>query len=434
MFENLTERLKEVARKLSGRGRLKEAHVDEALSDIRKALLEADVNLEVVKKFTEEVKEKAVNRKIYESFTPAEMILQIVGEELIELLGQPEELELEGEPASVVLAGLQGSGKTTTAIKLANHFRKKGRKPYLVPADVKRPAAFEQLRDMAEREDFPYFSQRLDNEVKLCKRALSQSVLKRYDTLIFDTAGRMHIDEEMINQIKKIKGTVEPSEVLLVADGMTGQDAVNIARNFDRKVGITGIILTKMDGDARGGAALSMRKVTGKPIKFLGTGEKPEDLEPLKPDRLASRILGMGDLRTLQEKAEASMEKEKAREFEKKLKEAKLDLEDFLYQIKQLKKMGPMEELMGMLPGGGDLKKLMDKNEITRIEAIIQSMTPEERHNPRLLNASRKRRIATGSGTNVQQINRLLKEYEMVKKLMKQMKGKGPSMLKSFLR
>jgi signal recognition particle subunit SRP54 len=313
--------------------------------------------------------------------------------------------------------------------------KSKGKNPFLIPADVKRPAAFEQLRDLAERENLPYFPERLNNEVKLCKQALSRSVLKRYDTLIFDTAGRLHIDIEMIKQIKKIKETVTPSEILLVADSMTGQDAVNIAGEFDEALGITGIILTKMDGDARGGAALSMRKVTGKPIKFIGVGEKSDALEVLHPERLASRILGMGDLKTLQEKAEKAIEKEDAEKFQKKMQEGKIDLADFLGQIKQLKKMGPLDALLDMFPGGKNLKKMMDEKQMVQTEAIIQSMTPKERKNPSILDGSRRRRIANGSGTSVQDINRLLKEFKMVQKLLKQMKGRGgPAALSSFFR
>lgn len=434
MFENLTDRIREIARNLAGKGRLKESDVKAGMRDIRRALTEADVNLQVAKDFVSKVEEESINRKIYESFSPAETIINIVGEKIIELLGKAEPLSLEGQPASILLVGLQGSGKTTTAIKLAVYLKKQGRKPYLIPVDVKRPAAFEQLRDLAIREELPYFEKRLPDEVKLTKLALTQSIIKRYDTLIFDTAGRLHIDKKMIKQIKKVKDTVNPSEILLVADGMTGQDAVNIAGEFDKEVGLTGIILTKMDGDARGGAALSMRAVTGKPIKFLGVGEKSSDLQLLHPERLATRILGMGDIKTLQEKAEIEIEKEKAKEFQEKLKEAKLDLEDFLSQIKQVKRMGPIEDLIEMLPGGSDLKKLMDEKQLVRTEAIIQSMTPEERHNTKILNASRKRRIATGSGTSVQEINQLIKEYEMVKKLMKQMKGRGPTLLPSFFK
>ena len=434
MFENLTDRIREIARNLTGKGRLKESDVKAGMRDIRRALIEADVNLQVAKDFVSKVEEESINRKIYESFSPAETIINIVGEKIIELLGKAEPLSLEGQPASILLVGLQGSGKTTTAIKLAVYLKKQGRKPYLIPVDVKRPAAFEQLRDLAIREELPYFEKRLPDEVKLTKLALTQSIIKRYDTLIFDTAGRLHIDKKMIKQIKKVKDTINPSEILLVADGMTGQDAVNIAGEFDKEVGLTGIILTKMDGDARGGAALSMRAVTGKPIKFLGVGEKSSDLQLLHPERLATRILGMGDIKTLQEKAEIEIEKEKAKEFQEKLKEAKLDLEDFLSQIKQIKRMGPIEDLIEMLPGGSDLKKLMDEKQLVRTEAIIQSMTPEERHNTKILNASRKRRIAMGSGTSVQEINQLIKEYEMVKKLMKQMKGRGPTLLPPFFK
>ena len=435
MFDKLSERIKSIAKNLSGKGRLSSSQVKESMRDIRRALLEADVNLQVATDFVTEVENEATLRKIYESFTPAEMIVQIVGEKLIGLIGKSEPLVLDKQPSSILLVGLQGSGKTTTAIKLGNFLKSKGKNPFLIPADVKRPAAFEQLRDMAERENLPYFPERLDNEVKLCKQALSRSVLSRYDTLIFDTAGRLHIDIDMIKQIKQIKETVNPSEILLVADSMTGQDAVNIAKEFDEALGITGIILTKMDGDARGGAALSMRKVTGKPIKFMGIGEKSDALEVLHPERLATRILGMGDLKTLQEKAEKAIEKEDAVKIQKKIKEGKLDLEDFLGQIKQLKKMGPLDALLDMFPGGKGLKKLMDEKQMIRTEAIIQSMTPAERKNPSILDGSRRKRIANGSGTSVQDINRLLKEFKMAQKLLKQMKGRGgPSALSSFFR
>jgi signal recognition particle subunit SRP54 len=435
MFDKLGERLKNIARNLSGKGRLSSSQVQESMRDIRRALLEADVNLNVAQDFVSEVENEAVARKIYDSFTPAEMIIQIVGEKLIGLIGKAEPLVLDKQPSSILLVGLQGSGKTTTAIKLGNFLKSKGKNPFLIPADVKRPAAFEQLRDMAERENLPYFSERLDNEVKLCKQALSRSVLNRYDTLIFDTAGRLHIDIEMIKQIKQIKETVNPSEILLVADSMTGQDAVNIAKDFEEALGLTGIILTKMDGDARGGAALSMRKVTGKPIKFIGIGEKVDALEVLHPERLASRILGMGDLKTLQEKAEKAIEKEEVEKFQKKVQEGKLDLADFLGQIKQLKRMGPLDALLDMFPGGKNLKKMMDEKQMVRTEAIIQSMTPTERKNPAILDGSRRRRIAAGSGTSVQDINRLLKEFKMAQKLIKQMKGRGgPAALSSFFK
>ena len=435
MFEKLSERIRNIAKNLSGKGRLSASQVTDSMRDIRRALLEADVNLQAATDFVTEVENEAVARKIYDSFTPAEMIVQIVGEKLIGLIGKAEPLVLDKQPSSILLVGLQGSGKTTTAIKLGYFLKRKGRNPFLIPADVKRPAAYEQLRDMAEREELPYFSDRFDNEVKLCKQALSRSVLKRYDVLIFDTAGRLHIDIEMIRQIKQIKETVNPSEILLVADSMTGQDAVNIAKDFDEALGITGIILTKMDGDARGGAALSMRKITGKPIKFIGIGEKADALEVLHPERLATRILGMGDLKTLQEKAEKAIEKETAVKFQKKLQEGKIDLEDFLGQIKQLKRMGPLDALLDMFPGGKGLKKMMDEKQMIRTEAIIQSMTPKERKDPSILDASRRKRIANGSGTSVQDINRLLKEFKMAQKLLKQMKGReGPSALSSFFR
>jgi len=334
-----------------------------------------------------------------------------------------------------MLVGLQGSGKTTTAVKLAHFLKKKGKSVFLIPADVKRPAAFEQLKDLAEREGFPVFTKRMDDEVKLSKAALTQSVLKRYDTLVFDTAGRLHIDKEMIDSAIKIKESIRPQEILLVVDGMTGQDAVNIASEFDEKLGITGIILTKMDGDTRGGAALSVRSVTGKPIKFIGVGEKPLDLEEFIPERLSSRILGMGDLSTLQEKAQSVIEAEKAKEFQEKLKKAELDLSDFLEQIKALKKMGGMDQLLELMPGGKDFRKMLDERTLVKTEAIINSMTPKERKIPSIIDGSRKKRIARGSGTSVQDVNQLLKEYEMVKKLMKQMKrGRGFNLPFPFMR
>jgi len=433
MFEQISGRLQKIIKKFGKKGRLTPERVREGLKEVRRALIEADVNVEVAREFIKMVEAEAIGEKVLKSFTPSEMILKIVYEKMIELLGRPEPLRLDKTPSVIMLVGLQGAGKTTTAVKLAGFLKKKGRNPFLIPADVKRPAAFEQLRDLAERNGFPVFTKRMDNAVRLSKAALTQSVLKRYDTLIFDTAGRLHIDEEMIDEAIKIKESVKPSEVLLVVDGMTGQDAVNIAKEFDQRIGITGVILTKMDGDTRGGAAMSVRKVTGKPIKFIGVGEKMGDLEEFVPERLASRILGMGDLATLQEKAREAIEAEKAREFQEKLKRAELDLNDFLEQIKAFKKMGSFEQILEMIPGGHDLKKMMDEKELIKTEAIINSMTPQERKHPEIIDGSRKRRIAKGSGTSVQDVNRLLKEYAMVKKLMKQMK-KGRGMGLPFMR
>ena len=433
MFEQISGRLQRIIRNFGKKGRLTPEKVREGLKEVRHALIEADVHVEVAREFVRMVEADAVGERVLKSFTPSDMLLKIVYEKMVLLLGKPEPLRLDKIPSAVMLVGLQGAGKTTTAVKLAAYLKKKGRNPFLIPADVKRPAAFEQLKDLAEKHNFPVFTKRMDDAVRLSKAALTQSVLKRYDTLIFDTAGRLHIDQEMIHEAIRIKEGVKPSEVLLVVDGMTGQDAVNIAREFDQKIGITGIILTKMDGDTRGGAAMSVRKVTAKPIKFLGIGERIEDLEEFVPDRLASRILGMGDLASLQEKAKEAIEEERAREFQEKLKRAELDLNDFLEQIKAFKRMGSFEQIIEMLPGGHDLKKIMDEKELIRTEAIINSMTPQERKQPEIIDGSRKRRIAKGSGTSVQDVNRLLKEYAMVKKLMKQMK-KGRGMGLPFMR
>ena len=433
MFEQISGRLQRIIRNFGKKGRLTPEKVREGLKEVRHALIEADVHVEVAREFVRMVEADAVGERVLKSFTPSDMLLKIVYEKMVLLLGKPEPLRLDKIPSAVMLVGLQGAGKTTTAVKLAAYLKKKGRNPFLIPADVKRPAAFKQLKDLAEKHNFPVFTKRMDDAVRLSKAALTQSVLKRYDTLIFDTAGRLHIDQEMIHEAIRIKEGVKPSEVLLVVDGMTGQDAVNIAREFDQKIGITGIILTKMDGDTRGGAAMSVRKVTAKPIKFLGIGERIEDLEEFVPDRLASRILGMGDLASLQEKAKEAIEEERAREFQEKLKRAELDLNDFLEQIKAFKRMGSFEQIIEMLPGGHDLKKIMDEKELIRTEAIINSMTPQERKQPEIIDGSRKRRIAKGSGTSVQDVNRLLKEYAMVKKLMKQMK-KGRGMGLPFMR
>lgn len=435
MFEQISSRINNVIKKLAKKGKLRASDVKEGMKDIKRVLIEADVNLGVANKFVEVVEKESIGEKVLKSFSPSEMILKIVYEKMIELLGTSEPLKLDKSPSGVMLVGLQGSGKTTTAVKLAHFLKKKGKSVFLIPADVKRPAAFEQLKDLAEREGFPVFTKRMDDEVKLSKAALTQSVLKRYDTLVFDTAGRLHIDKEMINSAIKIKESIRPQEILLVVDGMTGQDAVNIASEFDEKLGITGIILTKMDGDTRGGAALSVRSVTGKPIKFIGVGEKPGDLEEFIPERLSSRILGMGDLSTLQEKAQSVIEAEKAKEFQEKLKKAELDLSDFLEQIKALKKMGGMDQLLELMPGGKDFRKMLDERALVRTEAIINSMTPKERKIPSIIDGSRKKRIARGSGTSVQDVNQLLKEYEMVKKLMKQMKrGRGINLPFPFMR
>ncbi len=422
MFDIISSKLTDILYKLGKKGKLSPQDVKSAMKDFKKILLEADVNYRVTQSFCDAVEKEATGEKVLKSFTPKEMITKIVYEKLIEILGKGEELNLKKSPSPIMLIGLQGAGKTTTAIKLALFLQKKGRKSLVVPCDVKRPAAYEQLKTLADINGIPFFERKLPDVVRLSKIALSQAVLKRYDVVIFDTAGRLHIDKEMIQEAERIRDTVTPDEILLVADGMTGQDAVNIAQEFKNTLGLTGVILTKMDGDARGGAALSIRKVTDKPIKFLGIGEKVDALEQFYPDRLASRILGMGDLSSLQEKAQQVMDVEKAAELQRKIKEAELTLEDFLYQIKQMKRMGSFDEVLEMLPGGKGLKNMLDERMLIKTEAIINSMTKGERKNPKIIDGSRKRRIAKGSGTDVHDINEILREYEMVQKMLKQMK------------
>jgi len=422
MFDIISSKLTDIIYKLGKKGKLHPQDIKSAMKDFKKILLEADVNYRVAQAFCDAVGKDAMGEKVLKSFTPKEMITKIVYEKMIDILGKGEEITLKKTPSPIMLIGLQGAGKTTTAIKLALFLQKKGRKSLVVPCDVKRPAAYEQLKALADANEIPFFERKLPNVVKLSKIALSQGILKRYDVVIFDTAGRLHIDKEMIAEAGKIRDIVNPDEIFLVADGMTGQDAVNIAQEFKKTIGLTGVILTKMDGDARGGAALSIRRVTEKPIKFLGIGEKVDALEQFYPERLASRILGMGDLSSLQEKAQKVMDVEKAAELQRKIKEAELTLEDFLYQIKQMKKMGSVDEILEMLPGGKGLKNMLDEQMLIKTEAIINSMTKEERKNPKIIDGSRKRRIARGSGTDVHDINEILKEYEMVQKMLKQMK------------
>lgn len=437
MFENLSERLEGVFQRLRGKGKLTKDDVERGLREVRLALLEADVNYRVVKNFVDRVRERALGAEVLESLTPAQQLIKIVHEELIRTLGEtPAPLDLGGSrPVPILLVGLQGSGKTTTAAKLALFLRKKGHRPYLVPADVYRPAAIDQLKTLAERVGVPvYDTDPTDNPVEIAKKALAEAKALGRDVAIIDTAGRLHIDEAMMSEAAAIKETVSPREVLLVADAMTGQDAVNIAKNFHEKVGLTGVILTKVEGDARGGAALSIREVTGCPIKFIGTGEKLEALEVFYPDRLASRILGMGDVLTLIEKAQEAFDLKKARELQEKLRRREFTLEDLREQIKQMRKLGSMQEVFSLLPGIGKKIKEMpfDEKELVRMEAIINSMTRQERLNPRIINASRKRRIARGSGTTVQEVNKLLKSYEEMRKLLK--KARGPRGLERLAR
>ena len=432
MFENLTDRLEGVFKNLRGHGKLTEENIHEAMQEVRRALLEADVNFKVVKEFISAVTEKAVGREVLSSLSPGQQVIKIVHDELVELLGsRTETLRLDGrQPVTIMLAGLQGSGKTTTAAKLANQLKKQGRKPFLVPADVYRPAAIHQLQVLGEQIGVPVFaSTPEDKPLDISRRAVREALDKQYDTVIIDTAGRLHVDEALMNELKAISSAVSLSEILFVADAMTGQDAVTVAEKFDADLAITGVILTKMEGDARGGAALSVKKVTGKPIKFVGVGESIDALEVFHPDRAASRILGMGDMLSLIEKAEAVVDQKQAKKLAQKIQKNTFSLEDFLDQIQQIKKMGNLEQLMGMIPGINKLKQLKDapkpdERELGRTEAIIRSMTRKERLNYLIINASRRQRIANGSGTSVNDVNRVLKSYAMMLKMMKKMKGR----------
>lgn len=432
MFENLTDRLEGVFKKLRGHGKLTEENIRDAMQEVRRALLEADVNFKVVKEFVASVTEKAVGREVLSSLSPGQQVIRIVHDELVELLGsQAAELQFGGrQPAAIMLAGLQGSGKTTTAAKLALRLKKQGRKPYLVPADVYRPAAIEQLHVLGRQVDVPvHNSTTEENPVDICQQALAEAAAAQYDTVIIDTAGRLHVDEALMEELKAISRTVTLSEILFVADAMTGQDAVTVAEKFNSDLEITGVILTKMEGDARGGAALSVKRVTGKPIKFVGVGESVDALEIFYPDRTASRILGMGDMLSLIEKAEAVVDQKKAKKLAAKIQKNAFTLEDFLDQIQQIRKMGNLEQLMGMIPGINKLKQLKeapkpDESELSRTEAIIRSMTLKERQNYLIINASRRMRIAKGSGTSVNDVNRVLKSYAMMLKMMKKLRGK----------
>ncbi len=427
MFDNLSDKLQGIFDKLGTKGRLSEKDVDAALREVKLALLEADVNYKVVKDFIARVRERAVGAEVASSFTPAQQVIKIVNEELIRTLGEPEKLNLTGrQPHVIMLVGLQGSGKTTTAAKLANFLKKSGHRPMLVAADTYRPAAVTQLQVLGEQLGIPVYAEGTKpSPPEICKRSIKKAREGANSVVILDTAGRLHINEELMHELEEIKRVTEPVEILLVADAMTGQDAVRVAEEFHKRLNLTGLILTKIDGDARGGAAISVRAVTGVPIKFLGVGEKIDDLEQFYPDRLASRILGMGDLLTLLEKAEQSIDQKKAAEMEKKLRTASFDLEDFLEQLREVKKMGPLSQIMGMIPGFSRVAKEvspeMTDRQLKRIEAIISSMTLEERHNPKVINGSRKRRIARGSGTTVEEVNELLSQFRQMQRLMKQL-------------
>lgn len=432
MFDNLTDKLQQTFDKLARKGRLSESDVDAGLRDVRLALLEADVNYRVVKEFMARVRERAVGSEVAKSLSPAQQIVKIVHEELVALLGQPAKLDLGGQaPHVVMLVGLQGSGKTTMAAKLALYLRRDGHKPLLVAADPYRPAAITQLEVLGRQLDIPVYSQDVRvSPVDVAAEAVRRAAGGVHTVVILDTAGRLQIDDAMMDELEQIKRRVNPAEVILVADAMTGQEAVRVAEGFHSRLGLTGLALTKVDGDARGGAALSIRHVTGVPIKFLGVGEKTDAIEPFYPDRLASRILGMGDVLTLIEKAESAFDQEQARKMEQKLREASFDLEDFLQQLHELKKMGPLSQLLEMIPGLGQASRQLPADltdrQMQRVEAIINSMTRLERRDPQLLNGSRKRRIALGSGTTVQEVNQLLNQFREMQRMMKQIStGRG---------
>ena len=431
-FEGLTEKLSAAFKKLRGKGRLTEADVKESMREIRLALLEADVSYKVVKDFIKKVTERAVGTDVLESLTPAQMIVKIVNEELTALMGSDnQKIKLASQPPTVVMmVGLQGAGKTTNGAKLAGLFKKQGKNPLLAACDVYRPAAIKQLQVVGGQLGIPVFEMGQNDPVDIAKAAVQHAVRHGNDTVFLDTAGRLHIDEALMDELKAIKAAVKPNEILLVVDAMTGQDAVNAAQAFNDALDIDGVLLSKLDGDARGGAALSVKAVTGKPVKFIGVGEKLDQIEPFHPGRMASRILGMGDVLTLIEKAEAAFDQKKAEELEKKLRTNKFTLADFYDQLVQLKGMGNLQDLAGMMPGmnAGALKNAqVDEAALARTEAIIQSMTPYERENPACLNHSRKRRVAAGSGVKVEEINRLLKQFEMMNQMMKQFSGPGAS-------
>ena len=429
LFEGLSDKLQETFKKLRGRGKLTEADVTEALREVRMALLEADVNFKVVKDFVTKVKERAIGEEVLGSLTPGQQVVKIVNDELTALMGgnQSRILIASRPPTVIMLVGLQGAGKTTTAGKLALHLRKQGKKPLLVAADVQRPAAIDQLQTLGKQLDIPvYADKESKNPVSIAKAALEQAQSRLLDIVIVDTAGRLHINEELMEELVQIKKQVKPHEILLVADAITGQDAVQVAQSFHEKLGLDGIILTKLDGDARGGAALSIKAVTGAPIKFVGLGEKMDALEPFHPDRMASRILGMGDVLGLIEKAQSEMDMDKTAALAKKISKEGFDLNDFLEQMQQIKKLGSFKDILGMIPGmGSKMKQLkdakIDEKEIGKVEAIIRSMTMKERQKPSILNGSRRKRIADGSGTRVQDVNQVIKQFEEASKQMKQL-------------
>ncbi len=440
MFEVLSDKLSAVFRKLSSRGRLTEKDIDDALRQVRLALLEADVNFKVVKAFTDSVRERSLGAQVLQSLTPAQQVIKIVNEELIKILGEGESrLEPSSRPPSIaMLVGLQGGGKTTTAAKLALHLKHTGQKPLLVAADNRRPAGIEQLAALGEQFEIPVYREKASSKSRdVCTHALKKAKELAVTWVVIDTAGRMHIDEPMMAELASVKKELEPDEVLLVVDAMTGQDAVRMAEEFNSRLGLSGLILTKMDGDARGGAALSIRWVSGVPIKFIGIGEKADAFEPFHPDRLASRILGMGDVLTFIEKAEKTFDQKQVKELEKKVKTASYNLEDFLSQLREIQKMGPVAQLVDMLPGASQFSKQlppgMEEERLKKVEAMILSMTPQERRSPNIIDGSRRRRIAQGSGVRPQEVNQLLNQFRQMQKLMKMgVKGKLPKNMRGI--
>ncbi|OCA85466.1 signal recognition particle protein [Bacillus sp. FJAT-27225] len=430
-FEGLADRLQNTMQRIRGKGKVNEADVKEMMREVRLALLEADVNFKVVKEFVKKVSERAVGQEVMKSLTPGQQVIKVVKEELTDLMGgEQSKIAVSNRPPTVIMmVGLQGAGKTTTTGKLALLLRKKyNRKPLLVAADIYRPAAIKQLQTLGKQLDMPVFS--LGDQVspvEIAKQALAKAKEDHNDYVLIDTAGRLHVDEALMDELKDIKELAKPNEIFLVVDAMTGQDAVNVAQSFNEQLGLTGVVLTKLDGDTRGGAALSIRSVTNTPIKFIGLGEKMDALEAFHPERMASRILGMGDVMTLIEKAQANVDEEKAKELEQKMRTATFTLDDFLDQLGQVRKMGPLEDILKMLPGANKIKGLdnlsIDEKQIGHVEAIIQSMTTKEKEHPEIINSSRKRRIAKGSGRTVPEVNRLLKQFEDMKKMMKQMTG-----------
>jgi signal recognition particle subunit SRP54 len=429
MFQEITDKFETVFKRLRGQGKLTEKNIADSMRQVRRVLLEADVNYRVAKDFIKHVEEKAVGHQVLRSITPGQQVIKIIHDELVRLMGEKHApIKFSNQvPSLILLCGLQGSGKTTFAGKLANHFRKKGHKPLLIAADIYRPAAIEQLKVVGKQLDVPVWEQEGRDVVKIVHGAIDYARQHMIDMAIIDTAGRLALDEQMMDELKILKKTFNPSETLFVADGMTGQDAVNTSKTFSEHLDFDGVVLTKMDGDARGGAALSIRSVTQKPIKFLSVGEKLDQIEPFHPDRIASRILGMGDVVSLVEKAQENIDEKKALELQRKLREKEFSLEDFMDQLQQIKKMGPLQDVLGMLPGANKMLKgvQVDDRSLVLAEAIINSMTLQERQRPQILNGSRRKRIARGSGTSVQDVNRLINQYNMLNKMMKQMQRGG---------